>query len=465
MQELLESLKEQNRQPQSYETWKEICMMLEEIQCIANKDFYEQSFFGNAALNRRMLLDERITQRLTDNVIVYLFTNDILDTRAIVKRDSTLDGITLRDVLYHGLLDGLNVLKFMLNNEINFCSQKYLEQQDKFEKNTLPLVKRIIALTKSKVSLNELAGVNLNFDGNSLQSQFDLVNEIIHTLKSAGKSAELLKVPGYTPGSMRSQVSDGLKCICKSLQIRKDEAGFNISLDAFCEQFLSDEKVILNGLISHLFYDRAHIEAALEQNTLLHFNGQSHSFEDIFRKMIEKLATTPEKYPVAAREQFALRFGLVEADLKERFIVTYIQCEYFQNEKLYSGSKMVKRKSADPLVLLDEQLLLQLTKYSAICFLGEPCTSTFFGYSQKERKEAINALVQALKGDATALVMNRETHLKVLAEGKLGRMLHSTLKDANIGHTLEQLVARLIKSCLSAEQSKFLPNALHSSTS
>lgn len=438
MKTLLDSLKILPKQPLT----DEIKESLKIIQGIANTEFFAQGFYGNAALNRQMLLDQRITEHLTPEVIAYLFTNAPEEIPR-VNRDYTPGGVSLQGVIYFGLLEGLYILKFMHNNEENYGRNQYEKQQEKFEANTIPLVEKIILLTGSEAKLEDLAGMNTAFNGNTMRAQFELAVICINALKTEGKSAELLGVPGFTPDEMRYQVVCGFRDICNILKIPRDQQGLKISLKAFCQQFLLNEEATLNGVISHLFYDRAHIEAALEQNTRLNFNGSTYTFQEVFRRMIEELSTNPEQYPNSTREQFSLRFNLVEADLKSRHASVYNSCARIQKATLNPVSRTADQKTEPALDLLDEKLMEQLTKYSSSRFTGEAYTNTFFGYSEKDKRDAVIALNKALSGDSGDLMNEKERYLKILRNGTLGDMLRRTLKEANQDDSITALVTRL----------------------
>lgn len=97
----------------------------------------------------------------------------------------------------------------------------------------------------------------------------------------------------------------------------------NETLDSFCDKFLKNPEVMLNGKVHHLLFDRVHFEAALEQDCLYKIGGDEFSFRDILKCMLQKLATHPECYSPIVREQLCLRLKLVENDLQERFKTYY----------------------------------------------------------------------------------------------------------------------------------------------
>ncbi|KTC89078.1 hypothetical protein [Legionella cincinnatiensis] len=292
----------------------EIAHNIAQVKEICDHEFYNQSFYGNSALNRLMLLNEKIANLLTPEVIEYLFTNEPTEESKIFRNSSGM--IALKDAIFHGLNDGLMVIKFMTNNEQQFGPEQYEAQKANYDKNTTRIVENI------KIA----AGITENIVDNSsneisLIDKFDHIVATIDNIKKADKSDKLLYVPGYTSRSMRSQVKGGFSHLCSALEIEFDpefNEVKNETLDSLCEKFLNSPNAMLEGTVIHLFYDRAHIEAALEQDTVITIGKVDYHYQDIFRTMVNKITSAPEKYPACAKEQFDLRFTLVMNDLEKR---------------------------------------------------------------------------------------------------------------------------------------------------
>ncbi|NDH09433.1 MAG: hypothetical protein EBY16_07465, partial [Gammaproteobacteria bacterium] len=307
---------------------------LEKIQAICNQKYSNQSFYGNAALNRLMLLDEEIARHLTPEVLSFIFTNK--ETAKIFRNSS--GQINLWGAIYHGFKDGLHLIHYMPNNEQDYNPVAYQQQQHKFTSNTLQIVKNMLLAAKVE-GITEVWDIKPEQKRNpsELIAQYDKIIDTVNCLKENRRSDELLQVPGYSPDQMRSQVQRGFQRLCGMKGIKNPNEG---TLDAFCEAFLHNEAAMLDGWVIHLFYDRAHIEAALEQGTTYQFQDNTYNFQDIFRAMIAKIARNPDNYPACAKEQFCLRFGLVESDLKVRFAAAY---------KTSSSSKELMSTRIDPI--------------------------------------------------------------------------------------------------------------------
>ncbi|KTC79530.1 hypothetical protein Lche_1550 [Legionella cherrii] len=61
---------------------------IKKIQSICNKDYFNQSFYGSAALNRKILLDKRIANLLTpETILAILFFHT--ETNRLDKKSKT----------------------------------------------------------------------------------------------------------------------------------------------------------------------------------------------------------------------------------------------------------------------------------------------------------------------------------------------------------------------------------------
>ncbi|WP_131779772.1 hypothetical protein [Legionella bozemanae] len=418
--EILDKLKLSDKTPLT----EEIKESLKKIKQICDSKYSNQSFYGNAALNRQMLLDPDIARLLTPNVLTYLFTNDPTSATQIARNTSPGGVINLRDAIYYGFKEGLHIIRMMPNNEHNYGPDAYEQQQKKFSENTKLIVSNI-----SKAAGVEEIEAEPVLNPQALIEQYERIIRTVNLLKKQGKSNELLKVPSYTPESMRSQVIGGFSHLCHIIEtpdLAKE------TLDSFCDKFLQSPEAMLDGSVIHLFYDRAHIDAALEQDTVYNIGGENYNFQDIFRVMIQKIATNPEKYPNCAKEQFCLRFGLVESDLKNRFNSTYeeaveqtvttaktVDMPQQKNEggRVPLGTQDFKKQLIKPANLTDEQFKRIREQIDTLQGEIDSCLP----YPNKERKkhkvEALEALIALTreKGVKEAVAQIRDDYPDVTA--------------------------------------------------
>lgn len=301
---------------------------IKELREYCNKKYYQQSFYGNAALNRKMLLDKEIAGMLAPRVLLAIFNlqqKNPSDPLLLIKRDST-GTINIADAIFYGFDNGMEVIRFMPNNEPRFTLDLYVQQQQNYLDNT-----EVIAVYILKAA--ELLGIDLlskkfliklQDRHKPLSQRFAEVCSAINKIAEAKKSNELLSVPGYSPSSIRNQCISGFAALCSSLrypleQLSNDQLKITKvnSLVEFVAAFLASNDTILNGSVGHLFYDRAHFEACLEQNTTIYIGKQGYKFFEILGEMVKQAEVLAK--PSVAYEQMNIRLRCVEQDLKIRF--------------------------------------------------------------------------------------------------------------------------------------------------
>lgn len=438
---------------------REIERSLNKIKHICDSKYSNQSFYGTTSLNRRMLLDPQIAQLLTPEVLAYIFTNEPTAATKIKRNTSPGGLINLKDAIYAGFKDGLHFIHMMPNNEPDYSPQAYEKQKKKFLRNTMKII----------ANLCHAAGVDIKeiepektLNPKDLVGQYKRIITIINLLKREGQSDKLLFVPGYTAQEMREQVIDGFQELCQKINTQKLT---ETTLDNFCEQFLQNPEAMLDGWVMHLFYGRAHIEAALEQDTTYEIGSQHYNFQDIFRIMIQKIATNPDNYPACAKEQFCLRFELVENDLKNRFKETYEQVAAFQtktqaidqildafaNKILSIGAYHLEAQSKA------RELLSTLQHYKNQA-LQEPSQGSLNNFA-RQAKQAIDAAIPMLQKDLgwgdyltnLAKQLANAVTKAVIYTVTLGTINHPgffTLKSSDAVNESRQLAQELNNLCL-----------------
>ncbi|KTC79529.1 hypothetical protein Lche_1549 [Legionella cherrii] len=214
----------------------------------------------------------------------------------------------------------------MPNNESHYGSKEYQEQKKKFKQNTTTIIENIKKAAELIEVSPEEEKLQLKLEEKqSLTQLFHSIEDTITKIKKDNKGNELLYVPTYTPDDIRSQSLYGFTTICNLLKINYKPNTQNtividpsISLDDFIKKFLSSEEALLNGKVIHLFYDRAHLEACIEQDTKIIFQNNEYYLKDILREMVSK-CETDASVSETAKEQFGIRLKLCDAHLKGSF--------------------------------------------------------------------------------------------------------------------------------------------------
>lgn len=109
-----------------------------------NKYYYDHSFYGHAALNRKILLDPVVAENLTSDVIQAIMSNspELMQLKRTTRTGKIID-TAFKDVLLHCFSEGLLAIKHLPNNEREYDTTKYNEQQRCFEQNTRKILSEI----------------------------------------------------------------------------------------------------------------------------------------------------------------------------------------------------------------------------------------------------------------------------------------------------------------------------------
>ncbi|STX42177.1 Uncharacterised protein [Legionella donaldsonii] len=308
---------------------------IQKIKTICADRYSDKVYYGNAALNRKILLDKEIADLLTPETMALIFDEhqqlkkqgklspeDSIAIRRDEKENDTY--ISLADALLFGFKDGLHVIEHLPNNEKRYGPKEYDEQKKSFRENTRRIIENLLNASRL-FGLNPNATKYQHQENDSsflpLGRRFAQIEMVIGLIKRDSKGDDLVFVPGFEAAHIRSQCVRGFRNIC---QIKEDapnsyvvvEKGIT-SLNDLVSKFISDPGLLFDSSISHLLYDRVHFEACLEQDTILRIGKNEYRLADFFREVIKLCASSPDYY--AAQEQFDLRMHLVEAHLQDKF--------------------------------------------------------------------------------------------------------------------------------------------------
>ncbi|MBV8802004.1 MAG: hypothetical protein JO131_03380, partial [Gammaproteobacteria bacterium] len=239
---------------------------ISQIQTLCNQLYSNQGFFGNAALNRKILLDENISKLLTPPVIQFLFCQNTINPPLINRGDNQ---IRLRDAIYYGFEYGIYIISCMPNNDIDYTLDDNETQKDAIE-NVKNICKNILIAAK-KFSLNFNTAIQEIIEKekndiykDSIESRFERVKSLISTLKENKKSEELLFVPNYSTNDIREQSIDGFEETMRLIRVETKKN--SLDLQSFVMALINNPEILMNGVVSHLFWDRVHLQATLEQD-------------------------------------------------------------------------------------------------------------------------------------------------------------------------------------------------------
>ncbi len=311
---------------------------IQQIKAICADRYSDKVYYGNAALNRKILLDKEIADLLTPDTIALIFDEHQQlkkqgklgrlspeDSIAIKRDEQEKDTyISLADALLFGFKDGLNVIEHLPNNDKRYGPKEYDEQKKSFRENTGRIIENLLNASRL-FGLNPNATKYQHQENDSsflpLGRRFAQIEMVIGLIKRDGQGDELVFVPGFEAAHIRSQCVRGFRNIC---QIKEEAPNVYVvvekgitSLNDLVSKFISDPTLLFDSSISHLLYDRVHFEACLEQDTIIRIEKNEYRLSDFFREVIKLCASSPDYY--AAQEQFDLRMHVVEAHLQEKF--------------------------------------------------------------------------------------------------------------------------------------------------
>jgi hypothetical protein len=317
---------------------KEALDNLAKIKEICKADYRDSAFYGHSSLNRKILLDARIAKLLTPETIALIFAYDALLKKggkeeltdenpiALFREGKENDVfVSMADAIFYGFNDGLSVVKYMPNNDRQYGQEEYEQQKLDFENNTRMIISNIF-------KASEYFALDPYDDKYSFKSDFrELIPlekrlahivDTINIIKEKGLGTKLVFVKDFDPDHIRGQSIKGFERICSFKQ--KDsvlevlEVGIT-NLNDIAKKFVSRVDLLLNGYISHMFYDRVHLEALLEQDVQIKIMDKYYTFAELF----EEIVAESINYPVAM-EQLEKRFSLIETHLNSNFTSAYV---------------------------------------------------------------------------------------------------------------------------------------------
>ncbi len=148
IKEILAKISEFKAEPAT----EEITQKIAKIKNICDTHYWDKRFSGNAALNRKILLDSEIADLLTPDVIRFLFTNKPTENEELKRSLLSKENVSIKDAVSYGLDQELFVLEHHPNNDMitNLLDYKQKpaekrakKQKEDFNNKTLRIVKNI----------------------------------------------------------------------------------------------------------------------------------------------------------------------------------------------------------------------------------------------------------------------------------------------------------------------------------
>ena len=395
-----------------------------------NKNYSNQGAYGNDALNRLVLLDPIVADIISDLDILNIILKSPKEQFCVIRTPRNKPEILLdfKDVLLHGFKHSLEVLKYHPNNERDYGLKGYEEQQSKFEKNTVRIIRAIGTLVGEN-------STDLTFVEDSVVSIKMLFREVCDDIDFLAVSddlkKQLLAVPGYTYDQIMTQTNMGFLSLIVRLGYQMSSELTQKTLTEFCEQVLNQQEVFLDGSISHLLYDRLHLTAALVNEKAYSFSDTPKiSLSGIFSKLVEMIDANPAKYAVV-KKQFEMRLNLVYQKLHEKFYPEFLALKKLNQEFDRVGTPLPES--------LDEQGTYLLMK--------GPLPKSIY---TKTLEEIVKLLLEPKNTTINYQLIDRTVYIHIKNETESDKIynLSDILKYANLQHLrgAEQLGGKPVPS-------------------
>jgi hypothetical protein len=312
---------------------KEVHPNIARLKAQCNAKYADQSYYGAAALNRMIVLDSGIISLLTPDTLIEIFRQNTTISGApspdhIITLQRNSSRTTLAGAIRYAFVDGLKTIECLPNNDFNLTHSHYLAQKAAYQRQMPALVSAMVAAAKT-LGVKTQPPVEKEETKSTLTDRFNRVVKAVDNTIQAKKAPELLYVPGYSPKNMCEQAVSGFNQAyvkVKLIEDYKETKGDSRenALRSFATQFITHPEIMVDGFVSHMFYDRAHFEACLAQRTEVSIGEHKFQLREVLRAMVTQCEERKNEPAVAtAVEQFSLRIALVENDLSQRFRSEY----------------------------------------------------------------------------------------------------------------------------------------------
>jgi hypothetical protein len=299
------------------------------LQC--DEKYANQLYFGAAALNRMIILDSTIVSLLTPETLIEIFRQQTtLDHNSppthpcILHR--TTSSTTIARAIQYAFMDGLQTIESLPNNNVDLRYEDYINQKIAYQQRMPALVSAMVTVA-SKLDVNIPLLAAKEEAKLPLTDRLDRIVRAVDNIIQAEKNRVLLYVPGFAAESICEQSEEGFhhtSSLVRETKGAKTENTRDAALHSFASQFITHPEIMVNGFVSHMFYDRVHFEACLAQKTEVNIGEHKFQLREVLRAMVTQCEERKSEPAVAtAVEQFSLRMALVENDLSKRFASEY----------------------------------------------------------------------------------------------------------------------------------------------
>lgn len=304
---------------------------IKNLRDMCQKSLYDLSFSGQDSLNRELLTSKWNSVLRDKSVILALFAleairnqNKNADTNCLIEFNAYKGSgeriiETISDCIYYGikehhpcLLEKLPNNKkpkehSKLANQLDF-SKEYLRRSN-IERTFLPVLTAIndsytlLLGKKPDLSLNTKSEFNKPYGPGKWKTEYlENLKKILKFIDEK-KDEELLKLSAiYTPEELKAQAYHGLQLLLQAENCHSEEMTTGEIIEV-----ITKSPSILDPTISHAFYDRLHLLAALKSDQAILTKEGPIPIRELMIALMNRFAQGVNDQNALAAEQFYLR--------------------------------------------------------------------------------------------------------------------------------------------------------------
>jgi hypothetical protein len=296
---------------------------------------YNFDFSGQDSLNRELLTGKWSTDLRDKNVILTLFALEALETKngdpdtksliTFLVDDPENPERSIPECLYRGLGTHHSALLEKLPNNLEPKTNSSLANQVIFlneyirrsniEETFLPILtainqayKEVLGKAPDLTIQHTEDKLNAVYESKNWKEDYSKIFNAILDMVDKKSDQELLDLMAshYTPAELKGQALDGLKDLATKENLQIEEMTVEELVHAITTSFF-----LLDPKISHLFYDRLHILAALKSDAPIPTKDGDITIRDLMLAIMNSFKEGVTENNAIAAEQFYLRMALL----------------------------------------------------------------------------------------------------------------------------------------------------------
>jgi hypothetical protein len=314
---------------------EEVLQKITRLKKACGSRLYDFDFSGQDSLNRELLTGKWTGDLRDKDVILALFALEALQTKnadpeaksliTFLVNDKNNPERSIPECLYCGLeTHHPALLEKLLNNlkpktESPLASQviflnEYI-RRSKIEETFLPILtainqayEKVLNKAPDLTPQHKEATLNVAYESKNWKDNYLKILSAILDVADNKSDEELLKLMAtrYSPADLKSQALDGFNKLMEKENLQTKDRTVEQIIHAITTSFF-----LLDPMISHVFYDRLHILAALKSNDPIATKDGNITMRDLMLRIMNSFKEGVTEQNAIAAEQFYLRMVLL----------------------------------------------------------------------------------------------------------------------------------------------------------